>query len=61
MRGVFVGFMASWLLALCTLSGVSLLFSINVLSWSRTVGLAMMYMVFFVLVIVVNVLWRRKS
>lgn len=61
MRGVFVGFMASWLLALVTLSGISFLFSINVVSFTRTAGLAMLYMVFFVLVIVVNALWRRKS
>ena len=61
MYGVIVGFVASWLLALCTLSGLSLLFSINVLSPAKTVGLAMLYMVFFVMVIVVNALWRRKS
>ena len=61
MYGVIVGFMVSWALALVTLSGISFLFSINVLSFTRTSGLAMLYMVFFVLVIIVNVLWRRKS
>lgn len=60
MYAVIVAFLASWLLALTTLSGIQLLFSISVISFSRISGLAMLYMVFFVMVIVVNAIGRRK-